>query len=217
MVGFFDLVTPTSPDFSADNDNALTSISSLYSIPDGTNPIASNMTPGGGAFTLGQWGNMFQVRADTAQNQEWQSDDGNVEQLNNTQTAQMLPPSTIFTKPPVEVVKPPVELFKPQTSTVEPPLEPPLPNYPTDPTKPPAPGWEWRGGEGSQPGDTRGAWKSPNQGESLHPDTEHGPPEGPHHDYNPPTGSTKYPNRNGYRWYPNGRMEPKSILPEDYV
>lgn len=57
----------------------------------------------------------------------------------------------------------------------------PIP-IPTDPTKPPREGMEWRG---KQPvGGDKGAWTDPVTGESLHPDLGHGPPVGPHWDYN---------------------------------
>jgi RHS repeat-associated protein len=82
------------------------------------------------------------------------------------------------------------------------PPSPPLEQFPTDPTQPPGPEWEWRGGPGSVPGDDRGAWYNPGTGESLHPDMDH--PEGvdPHWDYTPKYGPT-------YRWFPNGSMVPK--------
>ena len=128
MVGFFGSPDDPSPDFSPDNDNTPTSTSGIYSAPDGTNTIAPNMTPSGGAFTMGQWGTLFQTRADTAQTQ---ADNDNPAPLSDQQTAQMLPPSTIFTKPPVEIVKPP------------------LPEFPQDITKSPGPVWEWNGPPGS--------------------------------------------------------------------
>jgi len=54
-----------------------------------------------------------------------------------------------------------------------------------DPSRPPGPGWEWRGKPGSEPGDADGSWYNPGTGESLHPDLEH--PDGiePHWDYKP--------------------------------
>lgn len=52
-----------------------------------------------------------------------------------------------------------------------------------DPTKPPGPGWEWRGGPGSKPGDPNGAWYNPDTGESRHPDLNN-EKEGPHWDIN---------------------------------
>ena len=68
MVGFFDSYSDINP------DDTLTSTSSLYSTPDGTNPIVPNMVPGGGAYTMGQWGQMYDTRADTASAQGWTPD-----------------------------------------------------------------------------------------------------------------------------------------------
>jgi RHS repeat-associated protein len=75
----------------------------------------------------------------------------------------------------------------------------PFPSYPSDPTKPPAEGWEWRGKPGSAPGSKYGSWYNPENGESLHPDLDH--PEGvdPHWDYKSPDGNT-------YRYYPDGKL-----------
>jgi hypothetical protein len=50
-----------------------------------------------------------------------------------------------------------------------------------DPTKSPGEGWEWRG-------DPEGSSYNPATGESMHPDLEHGPPQGPHWDYIDPEG-----------------------------
>ncbi len=55
-----------------------------------------------------------------------------------------------------------------------------------DPTKPPHEGWVWKGGEGSVPGDDRGAWVSPSGNESLHPNLKNPDPKGPHWDYRDP-------------------------------
>jgi RHS repeat-associated protein len=93
-----------------------------------------------------------------------------------------LPPAYFFEPPPV--------------------VRPPLPQFPRDMTKPPGPGWEWRGAPGSEPGGPNGNWYNPGTGESLHPDPFHPPPIGPHMDY-------KAPNGNWYRWYPNGNIELK--------
>ena len=85
----------------------------------------------------------------------------------------------------------------------EPPalLRPPFEEYPSDPAKPPGPGWEWRGRAGSPPGGKDGAWFNPKTGESLSPDLEHDEPLGPHYDYRAP-GKKEF-----YRWFPDGRFE----------
>jgi RHS repeat-associated protein len=62
----------------------------------------------------------------------------------------------------------------------------------------PGEGWTWRG-----PPD-KGSWYNPATGESLHPDLSHPDPVGPHWDY-----KVKGDPGNGYRWFPDGRMEPK--------
>ena len=69
-----------------------------------------------------------------------------------------------------------------------------------DPTQPPGADWEWRGPDA--PGGEKGAWYNPGTGESLHPDMNHPAPIGPHWDYVDPNGQ-------GWRVYPDGRMEPK--------
>ena len=73
-------------------------------------------------------------------------------------------------------------------------------DYPTDPAKPPAPGFEWRGN--GAPGSGRGNWYNPHTGESLHPDLGHPKPIGPHYDW-------KAPNGEWYRYYPDGTVQPK--------
>jgi len=45
-------------------------------------------------------------------------------------------------------------------------------------------GWEWRGK--GEPGSSRGKWVNEGSGESLYPDLQHGPPQGPHYDYTDP-------------------------------
>lgn len=73
---------------------------------------------------------------------------------------------------------------------------------PADPSKPPGEGWEWRGK--GPPGSGQGSWYNPKTGESLHPDLNHGPPIGPHWDYNRPGGGK------GWRVPPEGGiMTPK--------
>jgi hypothetical protein len=83
----------------------------------------------------------------------------------------------------------------------EPPaiIRPPLEDFPTDPTKPPAPGFEWRGRPDSTPGDPNGNWYNPGTGETLRPDLNHPEPLGPHYDYRAPNGKW-------YRWFPTDNM-----------
>jgi hypothetical protein len=73
-----------------------------------------------------------------------------------------------------------------------------FPDYPgDDPNVSPGEDWEWRG-----PKD-KGSWYNPKTGETLHPDLNHTPPEGPHWDYIP------YKNGPQYRLYPDGSFVPK--------
>jgi regulatory protein len=106
------------------------------------------------------------------------------------QAQEILP---FFARPPV-IVRPPL---------IRPP--PPFEEYPTEPAKPPGPGWEWKG-ENPTPGSREGNWYKPETRESLHPEMDHKPPIGPHWDYRAPDG-------NWYRWFPDGRMEPKRTIP----
>jgi RHS repeat-associated protein len=85
--------------------------------------------------------------------------------------------------------------------------KPPFP-YPTEPTTPPGPGWEWRGN--GPVGSDKGAWYKPETGESLHPDLNHGEGIPPHYDYTTPRGE-------GFRWFPNGTMEPKIVITPQIV
>lgn len=78
-------------------------------------------------------------------------------------------------------------------------FRPPFEDFPQDPTVSPGPGWEWRGT--GDPG-TKGNWINKNTGEKLNPDLDHKPPVGPHWDYTDPE-------QNEFRWYPDGRFEPK--------
>jgi hypothetical protein len=75
--------------------------------------------------------------------------------------------------------------------------KPEVPPIPTDPTQPPAEGWEWRGKQ--PPGNDEGAWYNPETGESLHPDLNHKPPIGPHWDY-------VDPKKNKWRIFPDGKV-----------
>jgi RHS repeat-associated protein len=70
-----------------------------------------------------------------------------------------------------------------------------------NPSKPPGPGWEWRGK--GPPGSGEGSWYKPGTGESLHPDPDT-ETHGEHQDYEPKDGS------GDSRIYPDGRMEPKN-------
>ncbi|MGC2786957.1 MAG: RHS repeat-associated core domain-containing protein [Roseiarcus sp.] len=94
------------------------------------------------------------------------------------------PPAILLDEPPA-IVRPPVEVF------------------PSNPTEPPGPGFEWRGAPGSTPGSPNGNWYNPNTGESLRPDLSHPEPIGPHYDYRAPSGDW-------YRWFPNGSIVPKA-------
>jgi len=69
------------------------------------------------------------------------------------------------------------------------------PDYPDDPSSPPGPDWEWRGGE-------MGSWfkKDPKQSYRPHPDGPNNP-HGEHYDWKTPNGK--------WRHYPDGRLEPK--------
>ncbi len=100
----------------------------------------------------------------------------------------------------------PAQWWRPLLSE-EPPfiVRPPLPEYPKSPSEPPRPEWEWRGRPGSRPGDPKGGWWNPKTKETLHPDLDYGEPVGPHWDYRTPgRGDT-------YRWFPDGRLEPKLL------
>ena len=70
-----------------------------------------------------------------------------------------------------------------------------------DPSKCPGEGFEWRGHGPPESG--KGGWFNKRLRESLHPDLNHSPPQGPHWDYHGP----KCPR--GGRLYPDGRWEPK--------
>lgn len=72
---------------------------------------------------------------------------------------------------------------------------------PADPLTPPGPGWEWRPVT-SNPASGRGSWYNPGTDESLHPDLNHPDPIPPHWDYTDPSGDR-------YRWFLDGRMEPR--------
>jgi hypothetical protein len=80
-------------------------------------------------------------------------------------------------------------------------IPPPVPQYPSDPSKPPGPGYQWRG-TNPQPGAPEGGWYNEQTRETLRPDLDHPAPEGPHWDYRAPDGTW-------YRWFPDGRMLPK--------
>ena len=61
------------------------------------------------------------------------------------------------------------------------------PKYPgNNPSKPPGPGYEWRGS--GDPSSGKGNWYNPRTGQTLHPDLNHPNPIGPHWDYKSPDG-----------------------------
>jgi hypothetical protein len=70
-----------------------------------------------------------------------------------------------------------------------------VPKPPSDPSKPPGPDWEWRGGP-------KGSWYNPKTGEVLRPDLEHPDPIGPHWDY-------KDPGEKWWRIFPDGSIDTK--------
>jgi hypothetical protein len=109
------------------------------------------------------------------------------------------------TQPAASIADPHVAQILPPPLLFEDPLvvRPPLPEYPTDPRVSPGPGFEWKGQSGSQPGDPEGSWYNPKTKETLRPDLDHDPPIGPHWDY-------KAPNKQWYRWFPDGRFELRS-------
>jgi hypothetical protein len=140
------------------------------------------------------------------------SSDRNPEE-SNTQVAQLFPslvrPLPFLSKPPVvprPVIEPPIE----PAPLIEPPIEPsplikpPLEEWPTNPREAP-PGYEWNGRPGSTPEDGQGAYvkRGPNGGkESLRYD-DTTPGHKPHWDY-------RAPDKNWYRWYPDGTIKPKN-------
>jgi hypothetical protein len=117
-------------------------------------------------------------------------------------------------EPPAVLDEPPLRPPSPKLPRAQrnyPPLDrPSLPDPPTDPTKPPGPDWVWRGRPGSTPGGPQGSWWNDKTGEKLYPDFNHPAGVKPHWDWNPPKGS---PNaEKGYRWYPDGTLEPKQSI-----
>lgn len=64
-----------------------------------------------------------------------------------------------------------------------------MPTPPKNPADSPGEGWEWKGN--GPPGSNKGRWINPDTGESLHPDLGHGPPYGPHWDYEDGKGGDK--------------------------
>jgi RHS repeat-associated protein len=97
----------------------------------------------------------------------------------------------------------PVLTPRPTPWLLEPPPIAPRPTvpYPTDPLAPPGPGWVQRGPN----------WYNPHTGESLRPDLSHPPPVGPHYDYHLRPGP--FGPGGSWRWYPDGRFEPKAVPP----
>ena len=135
------------------------------------------------------------------------------------------PPETPpYSSPPVDVSPPapapnpdipdweeyPIEDENPSNIVFNRPSEPslPVPDIPEgwDGTTPPAEGWIWKGDQ-NDVGGPHGAWESPDRTQSLHADPNHGPPLGPHIDWNirrPPGTPTER-----WRIFPDGRVEPK--------
>ncbi len=99
----------------------------------------------------------------------------------------------------------PAQFFRivPRVLLEEPPLvvtpKPSIP-YPADPNVSPGPGWVQAG--------PRGNWWNPATGESVHPDLNHPPGIDPHYDYH-----LRGPHGGSWRWYPDGRLEPKAGPP----
>jgi hypothetical protein len=94
------------------------------------------------------------------------------------------------------------ETLDPIPFFARPPIMPRFP-FPRDLTRPPGPGWVWRGR--GPPGSRQGNWLNRDTGEWLHNDMNHPEPIGPHLDYRAPDGSM-------WRWFPNGTWEPKGIV-----
>jgi hypothetical protein len=72
--------------------------------------------------------------------------------------------------------------------------------YPTDPTVPPGPGFEWKGS--TDPSGGKGNWVNPDTGVKLNPDLNHPEPIGPHWDISEPGMPES-------RWFPDGQILPK--------
>jgi RHS repeat-associated protein len=68
-----------------------------------------------------------------------------------------------------------------------------------NPASSPGSKFEWKGN--GPVGSSEGSWFDPENDESLYPDLNHPEPQGPHYDYEGPSGK--------YRIYPDGRIEPK--------
>jgi hypothetical protein len=94
-----------------------------------------------------------------------------------------LPPSIFFSRPPV--------VFRPTI---------PFPRG----WGRPGPDWNWKGN--GPEGSPQGSYNNPQTGETLHPDSLHPAPKGPHWDYKDPQG-------NWWRWFGPGRYELKSTAP----
>jgi len=75
----------------------------------------------------------------------------------------------------------------------------PFPGW--DPTTPP-PGYQWKGRDGSVPGDKKGSYQNPGTKEVLSPNLDHGAPYGPHWDY-------KDKEVDWHRLYPDGTPQQK--------
>lgn len=73
--------------------------------------------------------------------------------------------------------------------------------YSSDFSKSPGPGYVWKGS--GSPGSSQGSWVNAAEGQTIHPDYQHGPPIGPHADW------TIEGQPNGYRLFPDGSIAPK--------
>jgi len=112
----------------------------------------------------------------------------------------------ILSSPPEEVAPEgmrPGEVAKPIAP--RPGIDKPSIPYPRDLTKPPGPGWEWKGRPGSTPGGPEGNWVDP-RGESIYNDGDHGGKIGPHIDWSP-AGEGFGRSSRAYRWFDNGTDE----------
>jgi hypothetical protein len=103
------------------------------------------------------------------------------------------------TQTPIQLAQIPPLLFFEDPPVL---LRPPFPTYPKAPTESPGAPYRWRGLPESKPGDPYGNWYNEQTKESLRPNLDHDPPIGPHWDW-------RAPDRNWYRWFPDGRLEPK--------
>ena len=85
-----------------------------------------------------------------------------------------------------------------------------LPPIPTDPTKPPGPGWVWQGPD--QPGGPKGGWKGPDGG-SLHSGPNPHKHIGPHWDYTDQCGNKYRYDPKTDTWHPDKNNNPNKPTP----